>query len=125
LLHGGGTEDASVMRAAMQEIMTEQGRHLPHRRRLLAKAVEELQVLLVRSRHIGLRNKAPGANPELVTAYRVQKMLKLALCVAYGASAAHRKPRRALPRGLPPPRRCQWLKRTLATWPNGHDTCRR
>ncbi|MCK7502344.1 MAG: hypothetical protein MZW92_80105 [Comamonadaceae bacterium] len=28
-----------------------------------------------------------GANPELVTAYRVQKMLKLALCVAYGALA--------------------------------------
>ena len=38
-----------------------------------------------RSRHIGLRHKAAGANPELVTAYRMQKMLKLALCVAYGA----------------------------------------
>ena len=52
----------------------------------------------MRSRNIGLRDKARGANPELVTAYRVQKMLKLALCVAYGALHAHRKPRRALPR---------------------------
>ena len=42
--------------------------------------------------------KARGANPELVTAYRVQKMLKLALCVAYGALHAHREPRRAFPR---------------------------
>ena len=51
----------------------------------LDAAVDELQALLERSRHIGLRHSAPGANPELVTAYRVQKMLKLALCVAYGA----------------------------------------
>ncbi len=51
----------------------------------LAAAVEELQSLLRRSRNIGLRCNANGANPELVSAYRVQKMLRLALCVAYGA----------------------------------------
>ena len=51
----------------------------------LKTAVDELQQLLVRSRNIGVRYKARGANPELVTAYRVQKMLKVALCVAYGA----------------------------------------
>ena len=29
--------------------------------------------------------QAPGANPELVAAYRLAEMLKLAQCVAYGA----------------------------------------
>jgi fumarate reductase flavoprotein subunit len=50
----------------------------------LQAAVEELQQLLVRSRNIGLSDRSRGANPELVTAYRVQKMLKVALCIAYG-----------------------------------------
>ena len=38
-------------------------------------------------RHPGPRApaRAAGANPELVAAYRTQKMLKLALCVAFGA----------------------------------------
>ena len=73
--------------------------------KVLEEAVHELQQLLLRSRNIGLRYKARGANPELVTAYRVQKMLKMALCVAYGALEADRKPRCSLPRGLPAPQR--------------------
>ena len=66
------------------------------------------------------RSRAPGANPELVTAYRVRRMLKLALCVAYGA--AQRTESRGAHFREDHPRRddAQWLKRTLATW--GHDT---
>ena len=41
--------------------------------------IDELHVLKL------YRRLEAGPNPELVTAYRVQKMLKLALCVAYGA----------------------------------------
>ena len=100
LIDGSGTEDATALTRRDAGDHDRQGRHLPHRRRSWKQAVDELQQLLVRSRNIGLRYKARGANPELVTAYRVQKMLKLALCVAYGALDAHRKPRRALPRGL-------------------------
>ena len=82
----------------------------------LNDAVSELQALLERSRHIGLRHKAAGANPELATAYRTQKMLKLALCVAYGA--AQRTESRGAHFREDFPRRddAQWLKRTLATW---------
>ena len=71
----------------------------------LEEAVHRLQGLLVRSRNIGLRHHADGPNPELVTAYRTQKMLKVALCIANGRAGPHREPRRALPRGLPAPRR--------------------
>jgi fumarate reductase flavoprotein subunit len=81
--------------------------------------VAELQVLLDRSRHIGLRNKAPGANPELATAYRVQKMLKVALCVAHGASVRTESRGAHFREDFPRRDDANWLKRTLATWPAG------
>jgi len=121
LASGGGSEDASVLRGAMQDIMTGKVGIFRTGAELEA-AVSELQGLLERSRHIGLKHKAPGPNPELATAYRVQKMLKLALCVAHGAA------RRTESRGAhfreDFPRRddAQWLKRTLATWKNAADT---
>ena len=88
----------------------------------LQAAVTELQALLERSRHIGLRSPQPGPNPELVTAYRTQKMLKLALCVAHGA--LQRTESRGAHFREDHPRRddLQWLKRTLATWKDPQDT---
>ena len=82
----------------------------------LTAAVDELKSLLLRSRQIGLRSSAPGANPELTTAWRVQKMLKLALCVAYGA--LQRSESRGAHFRADFPRRddAQCLKRTLAFW---------
>ena len=121
LVSGGGSEDASALRVAMQEIMTAKVGIFRTGTELSA-AVTELQALLERSRHIGLRSKAAGSNPELVTAYRTQKMLKLALCVAYGA--AQRTESRGAHFREDFPRRddAQWLKRTLATWPRAADT---
>ena len=81
---GSGTEDASAIRARMQEIMSEKV-GIFRTGKDLEQAVDELQQLLVKSRSIGLRSRAPGVNPELVTAYRTKMMLKLALCVAHGA----------------------------------------
>jgi fumarate reductase flavoprotein subunit len=120
LVSGGGKEDASVIKLAMQEIMSSKV-GIFRTGEELAKAVAELQVLLDRSRHIGLRNKAPGANPELPTAYRVQKMLKVALCMAHGASV--RTESRGAHFREDHPRRddANWLKRTLATWPQADD----
>jgi fumarate reductase flavoprotein subunit len=121
LASGGGTEDASVLRIAMQEIMTAKV-GIFRTGADLDSAVTELQALLERSRHIGLRHSAAGANPELVTAYRTQKMLKLALCVAYGA--AQRTESRGAHFREDFPRRddAQWLKRTLATWRSDADS---
>jgi fumarate reductase flavoprotein subunit len=121
LVSGGGREDASQLRVAMQQIMTAKV-GIFRTGADLAAAVSELQDLLERSRQIGLRSQAAGPNPELVTAYRTQKMLKLALCVAYGA--AQRTESRGAHFREDFPRRddAQWLKRTLATWPRAADT---
>ena len=121
LLHGDGSENATALMARMQEIMTDKV-GIFRRGDLLESAVEELQQLLVRSRSIGIATRRPGANPELVTAYRVQKMLKLALCVAYGA--LQRTESRGAHYREDHPRRndADWLKRTLARWPDAGDT---
>jgi fumarate reductase flavoprotein subunit len=121
LVSGNGTEDASVLRVAMQEIMTAKV-GIFRTGADLESAVSELQALLERSRHVGLRHKAAGANPELATAYRTQKMLKLALCVAYGA--AQRTESRGAHFREDFPRRddAHWLKRTLATWRSDSDS---
>ncbi len=121
LLHGDGSENAAALMARMQEIMTDKV-GIFRRGDLLESAVEELQHLLVRSRSIGIATRRPGANPELVTAYRVQKMLKLALCVAHGA--LQRTESRGAHYREDHPRRndAYWLKRTLARWPDPGQT---
>ncbi|HRH72470.1 MAG TPA: fumarate reductase flavoprotein subunit, partial [Zoogloea sp.] len=121
LLHGNGTESGAELMRRMQDIMTDKV-GIFRTGELLQSAVEELQGLLVRSRRIGLRTRRPGANPELVTAYRVQKMLKLALCVAYGA--LQRTESRGAHFREDYPRRddANWLKRTLATWHDDFQT---
>jgi fumarate reductase flavoprotein subunit len=115
LLTGSGSEDASAIKARMQDIMT--GKVSIFRTGAeLESAVDELQSLLARSRNIGLRSVSPGANPELVTAYRVQKMLKLALCVAYGALVRTESRGAHFREDYPRRNDSEWLKRTLATW---------
>ena len=56
----------------------------------LDKAVAELKVLLERSRKLGLKCKKRHANPELVEALRVKRMLKVALTVLW-RSGTNRK----------------------------------
>ena len=121
LAAGNGDEDANALRARMQEIMTAKV-GIFRTGDDLASAVEELQALRRRSRNIGLRYGAHGANPELVSAYRVQKMLKLALCVAYGALTRTESRGAHFRNDYPRRNDAQWLKRTLATWKSPADT---
>jgi fumarate reductase flavoprotein subunit len=121
LIDGRGAENPAVIMAEMQHIMTAKVGIFRSGSRL-AEAVDELQKLLLRSRNIGLRYKARGANPELVTAYRVQKMLKLALCVAYGGLERTESRGAHFREDFPRRNDAQWLKRTLATWKSEADT---
>ena len=118
--HSGG-EDAFTLMREMQQTMTD-GVGIFRDGIRLQKAVTDLTALLSRSQNISLRNQARGANPELVAAYRVQKMLKLALCVALGA--LQRTESRGAHYRTDFPRRddAQWLKRTLARWPHEDAT---
>jgi fumarate reductase flavoprotein subunit len=115
IILGKGTEDASALKARMQEIMSDKV-GIFRTGKELEQAVDELQKLLVKSRSIGLKSRAPGPNPELVTAYRVQKMLKLALCVAYGALTRTESRGAHFREDYPNRNDAQWLSRTLATW---------
>lgn len=121
LLAGQGSESASVLKAEMQTLMTDKVGIFRHGEKL-GQAVETLQQLLERSRRIGVPYKAVGANPELVTAYRTRKMLKLALTIAYGALVRTESRGAHFRHDHPRRNDAQWLKRTLATWSNDADT---
>jgi fumarate reductase flavoprotein subunit len=121
MIDGRGTENATALMAEMQTIMTNKV-GIFRSGRVLEEAVHELQQLLLRSRNIGLRYKARGANPELVTAYRVQKMLKMALCVAYGALQRTESRGAHFREDFPRRNDAEWLNRTLATWKSESDT---
>jgi len=121
LTDGRGTEDASALKGRMQDLMTAKV-GIFRRGEDLQAAVEELQQLLVKSRNIGLSDRSRGANPELVTAYRVQKMLKVALCVAHGALTRTESRGAHFRQDFPRRNDAEWLKRTLATWRAETDT---
>nr|WP_275660527.1 fumarate reductase flavoprotein subunit [Shewanella sp. Isolate13] len=117
LVEGGGTESPFAIRKEMERIMMDYVgifRNGPE----LDKAVAELQELLKRSRAIGLKCNKRHANPELVEALRVKRMLKVALTVACGA-AARTESRGAHAREDFPQRNDKdWLNRTLSSWPD-------
>jgi fumarate reductase flavoprotein subunit len=120
MLEGSGTEDATVLKVAMQNIMTDKVGIFRTGDDLKA-AVDALQQLADRSRRIGVRYKATGVNAELVTAYRVQKMLKVALTIAYGALTRTESRGAHYRQDYPRRNDAEWLKRTLATWANPDD----
>jgi len=115
ILTRSGGEDASAIKAEMQEVMTAKV-GIFRTGKDLEQAVETLQKLLARSRRIGLRARSPGANPELATAYRMPGMLKLALCVAHGALVRTESRGAHFREDFPRRDDAAWLKRTLATW---------
>ena len=88
----------------------------------LQSAVDELQELLKRSKKAYVKNKTKSGNPELEEAYRVPKMLKLAISVAYGALL--RKESRGAHYREDYLKRddANWLKRTLVRWSDADAT---
>jgi len=114
------TENPFKIMHEMQEIMTNNVAIFRTKSKLV-HAIEQLTLLRKRSQKIRVHASEKGANPELVAAYRVQKMLKLSLCTAYGA-LQREESRGAHSREDFPLRDDQkWLNRTLATWPSEQD----
>ena len=111
------TENPFTIMREMQEIMTKNV-GIFRNEEALFQAVDTLKSLNERAKNIKVHSQSKGANPELVAAYRVKKMLKLALCVALGA--LQRKESRGAHNREDYPIRDDkhWLNRTLATWPD-------
>ena len=114
----GGRENPFDILKDMQQTMTDKVGIFRTGERL-EEAVASLRGLLTRCRDIGLRTQVRGANPELAAAYRVEKMLKLALCVSSGALARTESRGAHFREDYPQRNDAVWLKRTLATWPGG------
>jgi fumarate reductase flavoprotein subunit len=121
LLKSGGRERADALRTEMQQLMTDKV-GIFRTGADLQLAVDGLQELLLRSREIGLQHHVDGANPELVSAYRVQKMIKVALCIAAGALARTESRGAHFREDYPRRDDSAWLSRTLATWPDPSAT---
>ncbi len=121
LLSSSGNESASEIRQRMEQIMIEKV-GIFRTGNELDQAVDELQELLVRSRNLGLKSSVHGANPELVAAYRLPKMLKIALCVALGARERTESRGAHSREDYPQRDDTNWLKRTLATWNGESET---
>jgi len=115
-----GNENVYEIRNAMQdELMERVG--IFRNGSDLQKAVDNLQDIYARSQQVGLRSNGIGVNPELTLALKIQGMVKLALCTAYGAL------QRTESRGCHAREDYEarndrdWWNRTLATWKEGDD----
>ncbi len=83
----------------------------------LEQALMELETEREKIARVGLRCRAPGSNPELAAALRIEGMLKLAL-ITTRAALERTESRGAHCRTDHPTRDdARWLNRTLARWP--------
>jgi fumarate reductase flavoprotein subunit len=87
----------------------------------LEKAVEQLRETYARSLKIGLHSNGVGVSPELSQALRAPGMVRMALCVAYGASQRTESRGSHFREDCPKRDDEKWLNRTLAYWPEGQD----
>lgn len=99
----------------MQNVMT-QSVGIFREGEALKQAVTKLKSIQSKIKQVKVDAKRKGTNPELVAAYRLDKMLKLAICTAQGAllreesrGAHHRE-------DFPLRDDKNWLKRTLVHW---------
>ncbi len=118
LLEKEGTNRVFEIKNRMKEIMWDKVAIFRDEEGL-SEAVRELEELYKKSLDVKIGSKEWGCNPELEEAYRVPKMLKIALCVALGA--LQRKESRGAHYREDYLKRDDknWLKRTLTSWKEG------
>ncbi len=120
LLALNGKEDIFAIKNTMQLLM-DQKVGIFRDGENLSQAVDELQELLKKTNNITVKSKSKAGNPELEEAYRVPKMLKLALCVAKGAEQRTESRGAHYREDFLKRDDKNWLKRTLTHWANEED----
>ncbi len=116
-----GKEDIFAIKNKMQNLMDNKV-GIFRNGTALTEAVAELEELLKKTKDIKVTSKEKSANPELEEAYRVPRMLKLALCVARGAEQRTESRGAHYREDFLKRDDANWLKRTLTSWPNSTDT---
>ena len=120
ILTSSGDESPTALRRQMETVMMDRV-GLFRKADDLERAVSELSDLLRRSHWLGIRNRRRDANPELVAAYRLPRMIKLALTIAMGALARTESRGAHYREDYPERNDRDWLCRTLAVWPAEED----
>lgn len=115
------TENPFSLMREMQELMSSNVAIFRNKAQL-QDAVDQLKVLMQRAQHIHVSSTAPGPNPALITAYRLQRMLKLAMCITVGALKREESRGAHFREDFPIRNDKDWLSRTLATWATPTDT---
>tara|TARA_B110000046_G_scaffold183937_1_gene221184 strand:+ start:479 stop:2464 length:1986 start_codon:yes stop_codon:yes gene_type:complete len=116
-----GTENIFKIKNRMQNLMDQKVAsfrdHIG-----LTEAVNELEELLNKTKHINVKSKVRIGNPELEEAYRVPRMLKIALCVAKGALERTESRGAHYREDFLKRDDANWLSRTLTSWPDANQT---
>jgi fumarate reductase flavoprotein subunit len=115
-----GNEDVYQLRQRMEETLLEKV-GIFRTGEALEEAVASLQDLYRRSSEIRLRSSGLGPNPELFAALRFPGMMRVALCIAYGAFKRTESRGSHYREDFPHRDDDNWLFRTLAYWPEGAD----
>lgn len=115
-----GNESCYAVRDAMADVL-EKKVHIFRNGEDLQRAVDELQEIHARSKKIGLRSNGLGVSPELAQALRTPGMVRMALCVAYGALQRTESRGSHYREDFPKRDDEKWLNRTLAYWPEGAE----
>ncbi len=118
--HSSGSEDVFTLRQRMEETLLDKV-GIFRTGEALTEAVAVISDLYQRSAHLRLRSSGLGPNPELVAALRLPGMLKLALCISYGALQRTESRGSHYREDYPQRDDTNWLTRTLAYWPPGAE----
>ncbi len=121
ILAYNGKEDIFKIKNTMQKLMDEKVGIFRDGIKL-EQAVNELEDLLKKTKEISIKSKQRSGNPELEEAYRVPKMLKIALCVAKGAKERTESRGAHYREDFLKRDDASWLKRTLTYWAKPTDT---
>lgn len=115
-----GTENVFKVRSAMQQAL-HKGANIFRTREGLETCVRELQEVLDRARHVGLRSNGRGASPELAAALKLEGQVKLALMIASGALKRTESRGSHNREDYTARNDRDWLNRTLAYWKSPDD----
>jgi fumarate reductase flavoprotein subunit len=115
-----GLEYVYDLRQQMAEILMEKVGVFRNGRELMT-AVEELQELQERAKHLGLRSSGRGPDPEVSACLRLPGMIRLAITIAYGALQRTESRGSHFREDYPARDDELWLRRTLATWAPAAD----